>query len=296
MSNAPFLRIDAAQPEAMKQIFPRPPILSSHQAGWNGLHLEYHDQPPHETPEFYLEQHLVSIYVGTLEANLRINGIWQRESYRTGDIVVLPAYQGFKTGWDRDAEFIKLYLNPALLPQALTEGATQHLEIAPQLKLRDPLIHSIGLALKTELQSDTGSSRLYVETMVNALAVHLSRRYSTQKSMIREASSGLPQYKLKAVLSYIYGALDQELSLNELAAVVQISPHYFATLFKQSTGLTPHQYVIKCRIERAKQLLVKQELNIAAIAQSVGFQNQSHFTRVFRQYTAITPRAYRDRL
>ncbi len=132
--------------------------------------------------------------------------------------------------------------------------------------------------------------------MATALSAHLLRRYSTKQLVIRDYRGGLPKYKLRGAIAYINDHLDQNLSLAELAATVQMSPYYFASLFKQSIGLAPHQYVTQCRIERAKQLLKTRELTIIEICQQVGFQSQSHFTRVFRKYTATTPKVYRELL
>jgi AraC family transcriptional regulator len=73
-----------------------------------------------------------------------------------------------------------------------------------------------------------------------------------------------------------------------------MSPHYFASLFKQSNGVAPYQYVTQCRIERAKQLLTRPELSIVEVCHQVGFQNQSHFTKVFREHTNVTPKVYRN--
>ncbi|MEM9978345.1 MAG: helix-turn-helix transcriptional regulator [Cyanobacteria bacterium P01_D01_bin.2] len=87
-----------------------------------------------------------------------------------------------------------------------------------------------------------------------------------------------------------------DLSLTEVAGVVPLSPHYFATLFKQSTGETLLQYVTRCRIDRAKKLLAQKPLAIADISQQVGFHDQSYFTKVFRRYSNMTPKAYRNRL
>jgi AraC family transcriptional regulator len=84
--------------------------------------------------------------------------------------------------------------------------------------------------------------------------------------------------------------------LGELAATVGLSPYHFTRLFKQSIGHTPHQYVIACRIERAKHLLAHTELSIAEIAYRVGFASQSHFTTHFRKLIATTPKAYRGKL
>lgn len=83
------------------------------------------------------------------------------------------------------------------------------------------------------------------------------------------------------------------MSLAEIAAIAQISPHYFASLFKQSMGIAPHQYVTKCRVERAKFLLAKRELSVIQVSQLVGFQSQSHFAKVFRKYIGITPQAFK---
>ena len=160
----------------------------------------------------------------------------------------------------------------------------------------DPLIYQIGLDLKTELETDGVDSRLYAESMATALSIHLLRRYSARKQEIKEFRGGLPQYKLMEVISYINAHLDQDITLAELAALIQMSTHYFASLFKQSTGLAPPQYITKCRIDKAKQLLAIRQLAIAEICQQVGFQSQSHFTKVFRKYTTTTPKLYRDSL
>ncbi|MGL6343910.1 MAG: helix-turn-helix transcriptional regulator, partial [Waterburya sp.] len=88
--------------------------------------------------------------------------------------------------------------------------------------------------------------------------------------------------------------LDRDLSLTELAELAQLSSHHFGKLFKQNMGVSPHQYVLKCRIERAKELLINRQISVVEIGQLVGFYDQSHFTNVFRRYTNLTPRQYRN--
>jgi AraC family transcriptional regulator len=100
---------------------------------------------------------------------------------------------------------------------------------------------------------------------------------------------------LRQVIDYINDHLDRDLGLAELAKIVQMSPHYFTRLFKQSTGLTPHQYVIHRRVERAKELLLNGELTIAEVAYSVGFANQSHLNRHLKRLLGVTPRYIRHR-
>ena len=92
------------------------------------------------------------------------------------------------------------------------------------------------------------------------------------------------------VTDYISDRLDRELSLNELAAIAQLSPYHFSRAFKQSTGISPHQYVIQQRIERAKQLVLQGKMSLADIAIACGFSHQSHLNRHFKRITGVTPK------
>ena len=297
MPKAQPLTIDFTQPDALKQILPRSPILSSYEACWEGINFAYYRQPAHEVPESYFAQHIVSIHVGH-SARMTVDGHFRNEYYANGDVGILPANQPSPLTWcNGEAEFINLYLEPARFARIAHESVdADRVELMSQVKIRDPLIQQIGLELKSELESGGVDSRLYAESMATALSAHLLRRYSTKQLVIRDYRGGLPKYKLREAIAYINDHLDQNLSLAELAALVQMSPYYFASLFKQSIGLAPHQYVTQCRIERAKQLLKTRELTIIEICQQVGFQSQSHFTRVFRKYTATTPKVYRELL
>jgi len=105
---------------------------------------------------------------------------------------------------------------------------------------------------------------------------------------------GFPPSKLQRTTVYILAHLESPLSLTELAVVAQMSPSHFAHLFKQAIGQTPHQYVIRCRMERAKHLLTGTTLPIHEIGARVGCADHSHFTALFRRYVASTPKAYRD--
>ncbi|WP_298907076.1 AraC family transcriptional regulator [uncultured Nostoc sp.] len=105
---------------------------------------------------------------------------------------------------------------------------------------------------------------------------------------------GLTHTQLQQVLDYINTHLDRDLSLTELAEVINISPTYFASLFKQAVGISPHQYVIQQRVERAKTMLTKTDLAIADIALQVGFSSQSHLTQQFKHLTGMTPKQVRS--
>ena len=107
-------------------------------------------------------------------------------------------------------------------------------------------------------------------------------------------SSELPAGRLRRVTDYIQENLQRELRLAELSALVHMSPYHFARLFKRSTGVPPHRFLVRRRIDEARALLAAQTVPIAEIAQLVGFRTPSHFTTTFRRVTGMTPTAYRS--
>lgn len=281
---------------SVKRILPRAPILSSEKAEWNGILLEHHYQSAQETPEEDLPQHVICIFLGhPVRVEREINGQLVSDRLIYGDISVIPPHQPYRAIWKDGGEFLLMYLEPQIFARAAYESITSEgIEIVRRFSIRDPLIQQIGLALKKELETNGLGSRLYAESMANALAVHLLQHYSIRTQAIRDYTGRLSRYKVQQAIAIINDDLDRDLSLDAIAAVVEMSPYYFSRLFKQSTGLSPHQYVLHCRIEQAKQLLAKQELSILEICQQVGFQSQSHFSNVFRKHTGITPKAYRE--
>jgi AraC family transcriptional regulator len=98
------------------------------------------------------------------------------------------------------------------------------------------------------------------------------------------------------VLSYIADNHGSDLSLEDLAAEAAMSTFHFAREFKRATGTTPHQHLLKFRVERAKELLAGSRLPLAEVGLRTGFSHQSHFTRLFRRYTGTTPQTYRAAL
>jgi len=110
---------------------------------------------------------------------------------------------------------------------------------------------------------------------------------------IRTVAPGLPPWRVRRVIEYVQQNLDKDVRLSDLAAVVYMSPYHFARLFRCSTGVPPHRFVVRERIARACAVLARPELSIAQVSRLVGFRTPSHFTTVFRRVTGLTPGAYR---
>jgi AraC family transcriptional regulator len=157
----------------------------------------------------------------------------------------------------------------------------------------DPLHHHVISLLQAAVAPEGLAGRLYAEALAKALADHLLQRYAACRQCEQAFSGGLTPSTLQRTVAYVQAHLEHKLPLAELAAVAQMSPAHFARLFKCATGQTPHQYVITCRMERAKQLLTETTLPLHEISARVGCADQSPFTALFRQHVATTPKSYR---
>ncbi len=277
-------------------ILPSVPLLSSAGAGWKGITLEQFRCPPFETPEYAYPDHKIAIHTripDDLQVKRRLNGRVQVEQVVAEQVVVVPAEVTHQVQWDQDSEFLILTLKPDVLRQVAYEAiAPDRVDLVPDLPRADPLVRQLGLALRSELELNGGRDHLYVESLVNCLTVHLLKMYSALPPRF-PAAGPLPPSTLALVTGYIQEHLDQPLQLADLAALVGMSICYFATVFKQSMGTSPHQFIVHCRLRRSQQLLKRSDATIADIALQCGFSSQSHLTRTFRKHLGTTPKAYR---
>jgi len=99
--------------------------------------------------------------------------------------------------------------------------------------------------------------------------------------------------RLRTITELVHGKMDDELSLLEMAQAVDLSTTHFSRMFRNSTGETPHQFVLRNRIERAKEMLRAPEARVLDVAVACGFKTQQHFARVFRHLCGTSPREYR---
>lgn len=283
---------------AYQRVFSKLPMLTSLDANWNGIYFVYDFLPPGEVQEIAAEQHGIAIFTdlaAPIQAQRKIDGQSRQEQVKSGDIVIAPAKVSTGSQWNASGGVIFLGFDPTEMTRTIEQSFdVSSAELIPQFATADPLVHQIGLALKSVLQAEGASSRLYAETMADALIVHLLQHYMARRPKLPQYSGGLAHHKCQQVIDYIQSHLEQNLGLEELAGVVQLSPHHFCECFKRSTGMTPHQFVISCRIERAKELLLQRKVAIAEIARLVGFVDQSHLHRHFKRWVGVTPKQFQQ--
>ena len=124
------------------------------------------------------------------------------------------------------------------------------------------------------------------------VACELAEAFVEASYVPRDQAFGIPPRRLARVVEYIRSNLDQPLPVSELSRLAEMSQSHFSKMFKLSTGVAPHQFVLQQRINRSKELLREENAKIVDIALGVGFENQAHFTTVFGNFVGMTPRRF----
>lgn len=269
------------------------------------MHLEIFQQPRFEIPEHQHTMHVIAYGLppeGGLDAGGSgyalgerwLDGKLRKERRNAGDIAIIPAGICHRCNWSASVQFGILAVEPALLKRVAQDWVNaESIELIPQFMDRpDRLIEGIISALKDELEFGKVGGQLLVDSLKTTLAVHLLRNYCVTSPKRSRYAGGLSPAQLALVKDYINAHLNEVLQLADMAAIAQISQFHFSRLFKQNLGMTPHQYVLQSRIDRAKHLLRHSDLSIADIAAQSGFCDQSHLTRCFRRLLGMTPKQF----
>jgi AraC family transcriptional regulator len=274
-------------------------VLSSRHIDRNGISVEqYQDLSNSIEVEFpAVSNHWLVLPLGQAVSIIQKSDDRLHESIiQKGDSILVPA--GQPSYWCR-REGICDALHIRLKPESI-EQIAEASEIDPDridfvncFAQQDLQLHQVAMLLFAESQSDGLMGRLYIESLTQVLVIHLLRHYAKSIQIVTSENRNLTRTQLRQAIDYIHSHLDRDLSLAELASVINISPTYFANLFKQAMGISPHQYVIQQRVEQAKLMLSKTDLAIADIALQVGFSSQSHLTQQFKRITGITPKQVR---
>lgn len=303
----------AQSAESSISLFPREPVSlqlshSSTEVGWDGLCASaYHVPRELESEQAPANPDLTLVLYrgGPVHVERRQEqGSWRGGDLYQGDLVLnwgpCPAYEGRL--WSLSAaptQLLNLCLSRELVSRVaemLLGVELAGLELVDQVGFRDPLLTQVAFALWRELDQPTPAGNLYAQSATQLLAVHLVRHYSGSHARLRAVPrppQGLTERQVQQVLEFIREHLSEQLSLEALARQVGFSPYHFARVFRQALGASPHQFVLRQRLEHAQQLLEQTDLPLAQVAAVCGFADQSHLTQVFTQQLGCTPRAYR---
>ena len=281
-------------PEWMR-LMPTPPVMSSELLRWHGI-CAYRFKHP---AWFQIQLpaaggHFLSAHLNNpCQLLARWNGTLRRIRSLPGDSIIMCANQ--ENSWEGTGEIdeLQIFIDPELLLEAAAELSDKTFGLVEGIGIRDPIVSMIAARLVEEISNPGKSCRLVGDAMAHALTAQLLSRHSNFRSVTVMQRIDMPAHKVRAAIDYIETHLSHDLSIDSIAAAVNMSSFRFARGFKNETGRSPHQFLLERRIELAKDLLRSTDHKLADIAQTVGFANQSHFASVFRQRCQMTPKGYR---
>jgi AraC family transcriptional regulator len=216
--------------------------------------------------------------------------------YQQGDLLITPANMPLFVRWEGEENCLQIQLTDAFLKRIAGEtfqGNSDRLQLIPAFQQRNAQVAAIAQLILTDFQRNSGKNQLYMDSLANVLAVNVLRQFATTQPQLSAYKGGLPQRQLIQVLDYIDAHLAQEIKLSSLAGLLSMSQFHFSHLFKQSMGVSPYQYLLQQRVERAKQLLKHTDRLIVEIALDCGFSSHSHLSKQFRKLTGMTPKQFR---
>ena len=286
-------------PRELIRHLPEEVFASSVQRRWVGLEaVRYRDQPPNENLVPPLTHNMLLLFLNTpKEFEVCSEGIRRVVPPPAGSILMVPAGQPARYRWSGHSDSLHVFLDQAVVARVAAEVFeldAARASVPPLDGLDLPRLRSAMLAVNDELVDGGAGGGLATESLANLIAVHLLRNTSASQRTARRTDGALSRSRLRAVIEYIEGHVDTALTLEQMAAIAHLSAYHFARQFKASTGLSPHQYVIARRVERAQQLLREgDDLSLAAVAAGAGFSDQSQFSHHFKRRLGMTPGQFR---
>ena len=265
---------------------------------FDGFSLYYSAVAPLVWPELSSQQVMVLIPWGETPLRLKMSSKGQTEFFEFAfpEVGIIPPQQLFSFRLSKAQPLMVLCLDLKPLLQANPEiGVDPDQPLVGQYGVRDSVLHCCATVLRDRYLDKSPDNALYFRALIVFLLTHLITTYR-QKSI----GTGIPSEQTKAdnrldlILRYIDENLEQELKVALLAEKAELSSPHFCRIFKKSTGLSPHRYILLQRIAKAKLLLDSSTMSLLDIALQCGFYDQSHFNLQFRNFTGMTPKAYRD--
>src|SRR5215470_3721069 len=184
-------------------------------------------------------------------------------------------------------EFISIGISPALIDELIAEigliNTTAEIVFRKNVVNDEAIIATARMAA-SEIASERPGRNPMLDALVRQLIIHLLRSHLTVRktAQIELSRAGPVDRRLRRAIEFMHDNYSRELSLEEIASAAYLSEYHFARLFKQITGITPHAYLASLRLERARRLLAETGLAISEISTRVGYQSQSHFTKIFK--------------
>ena len=262
---------------------------------WQGVLLEQHAVSAIEIPEHEHRELCLHLQTSGTEAlEWWSEGKHRVEHTAPGSMILLPAGTRDRLRWYGTSERLILSIRSELMDRVAAEsGAATAPEFKALWSLNDIPLRAIITDMGRQVREGWPLGRLYADLTATGLASLLLRRHAANPFAGNNIKGGLRTPQLRQAMEFMTENLDRDLSLEEIARQVSLSPFHFAREFRSTTGRTAYQYLLDQRIDRAKHLLKTRDWPVQEIAQMTGLHSAVNFVRAFRQRVGQTPGVWR---
>lgn len=270
-------------------------IRSSVDLSWNGFVLERQLAGANMRINDHAEQDMLALVCSPLmrgEHQTKSGTALVRKT--AGQVTVIPKGPVPEMRLVSEAELVYCSFDGSFIERIAENTKGLHpARLVFRSGLRDKSLHQLMQVLVAEFEAGNPTGRVYAETLAEALALRFLHLGTVVPIVAPAKVSALPGNKLARVKDFVESSLDQDLTLEAIAQEAGYSRAHFLRMFRESTGTTPHQYVMQRRIAHAEALLSANEIGVAEVAVACGFSSQAHLTLAFKKQTGVTPAEYR---
>src|SRR5215469_6040359 len=237
------------------------------------------------------DEHVLAMMLrhGAIEVGARRSAM-RRVTFQAGEMGFFPRQTERWVGAG-DQERLLFDISDAAL-MAAWNGVSSAGGLGHRCQMIDARLAALMAAVNAERIAGFPSGRLFLDSIEQAIAAALVDTFEGQNH-VSQLKGGLGPARLRLVKELVYAKMEEDLTLGEMAQSAELSPAHFSRMFRKSTGETPHQFVLRQRIERAKEMLREAEMRVLDVAVACGFKTQQHFARVFRRMCSASPTEYR---
>jgi AraC family transcriptional regulator len=264
--------------------------------GWSSTFASMQREQPFEATFRGVSDCLMVLHrSGPVDVTFTSDGRAVTRRVPRGGIFFLPAGQACEVALQARLDTTHIYLRAELFAGEDGGAAAQPGELAPLFGERDTILEHLALAIGEAVSHGQPCSSLLVDPIARAMAsrfVAIDRGSSPDPAQSRPLGQ-LSTRQQRRIRDFVEGNLDTDIRLSAMAAACGLSTEYFVKAFKNSVGVSPYQYVIGLRVERARALLDDDSLSLSEIALQCGFSHQEHMTRMFRRVIGEPPGRYR---
>lgn len=233
---------------------------------------------------------------GYVRGRFSIRNTLSQLSLAPGSVFVIPPNTTFDAEIESNAEIIQIYVSDRLfknIEQEFLAASEGLFNLGSRFSISDQFLTQTILSIKEIVERGGTFARIELEYLTRVLTARLIAKYSNSGQEEHVGEGSLPPSILRDVIDFIDNNISRRITVNHFSAMAGLGPAQFARLFKRSTNVTLHQYIILRRIERARALLEETDLPIVEIAQECGFSDQVHLSRFFSRIVGTSPASFR---